>query len=263
MPRRAALVACVLTLAAPPVASARSVDFTAMTFNIASAVDTGNDLAPLASAIGATGAGVVGLQEVDRSWSRSDSLDQPQDLATRLGMQWSFDPNVNCAALDFDQDGFCQYGTAILTRYPLLASATRQYRLPVPSWDEPRGLARVGVVVGGRRLTVFNTHLSIHRAARRAQVRYIVRVLAGVRGPVILLGDLNARPNSPEIALLRARLVDVARAAHLHRPTAGTHRIDYVFASRGVHVLSVRVATNPGPPVSDHRPLVARLRIGR
>lgn len=253
------LVAC--ALAAPAPAPARPVDFTAMTFNIASAVETDNDLGPLADAIARARAGVVGLQEVDRSWSRSDGLDQAQDLATRLGMGWSFDANLDCAALDFDQDGFCQYGTAILSRYALLASATRQYRLPVPSWDEPRGLAQVGVIVGGRRLTVFNTHLSAHPGPRRAQVRYILRVLARVRGPLILLGDLNARPSAPEIRLLRARLTDVAQAAHLTRPTVHAARIDYVFASRGIHVLSARVPS--GPRVSDHRPLVARLRIGR
>jgi endonuclease/exonuclease/phosphatase family metal-dependent hydrolase len=255
------LVAC--ALAAPVPAAARAVDFTAMTFNIESAVETDNQLGPLAGAMARAHAGVIGLQELDRSWSRSGSVDQPQVLAGMLGMQWSFDANVDCAALDFDQDGFCQYGTAILARYPLLASATRQYRLPGPSWDEPRGLARVGVIVGGRRLTVFNTHLSTHPAPRLTQVRYILRLLAGVHGPLILLGDLNARPNAPEIRLLRARLTDVARAARVRRPTAGGTRIDYVFASRGIHVLSARVQVSSGPPISDHRPLIARLRIGR
>ena len=263
MPRRAALVACLLTLTAAPVASARPVEFTAMTFNIASAVETDNDLGPLAGAIARARAGVVGLQEVDRSWSRSNSLDQAQDLAARLRMNWSFDPNFDCAELDFDDDGFCQYGTAILSRYALLASATRQYRLPVPSWDEPRGLAQVGVIVGGRRLTVFNTHLSTHVGPRLAEVRYILRVLARVRGPLILLGDLNARPDAREIRLLRARLTDAALAAHVTRPTGRSARIDYVFASRGIRVLSAFVPRTSGPPISDHRPLIARLRIGR
>src|SRR5256885_16933424 len=109
MLRRVALLAGCLALAAPGVASARPVAVTVMTFNIASAVETDNDLGPIAGAIQSANPGVVGLQEVDRSWSRSDSLDQPADLASRLRMRWSFDANVDCVAEDLDEDGFCQY----------------------------------------------------------------------------------------------------------------------------------------------------------
>lgn len=261
MPRRVALLACCLALAVPAAASARPVDVTVMTFNIASAVETDNDLGPIASTIGRANPGVVGLQEVDRSWSRSDSVDQPADLAARLGMHWSFDANLDCASQDLDEDGFCQYGTAILSRYALRASATRQYRLPRPSWDEPRGLAQIGVTIGGHRLTVFNTHLSAHPPTRREQVRYILNVLRTVPGPLILLGDFNARPGATEIGWLRARLTDVARVGHVTRPTVGSTRIDYIFASRGIGVVSATVPHASARPVSDHRPLIARLRI--
>jgi len=256
-----AIVAAALA-AAPASASARSVDVTVMTFNIASAVETGNDLAPIADEIGAWSPDVVGLQELDRSWSRSDSLDQPAELASLLGMHWSFEANLDCASQDLDGDGFCQYGTAILSRYAFRSSATRRYRLPRPAGDEPRGLAQVGITVRGRRLQVFNTHLSVYPAARREQVRYILRVLAGIHGPFVLLGDLNARPNALEIRWLRARLTDVAQLAHVRRPTVGGTRIDYVFASRGIRVLSARVPPASARRVSDHRPLIARLRLG-
>jgi endonuclease/exonuclease/phosphatase family metal-dependent hydrolase len=260
-----ALGAAALAAAAPASAGARarSVDVTVMTFNIASAVETDNALEPIAGYIGRFQPDAVGIQEVDRSWSRSGSLDQAQELGDMLGMSWSFDANLDCAAEDLDGDGFCQYGTAVLTRYRLRASASRQYRLPHPAGDEPRGLAQIGVMIGGRRVTVFNTHLSVYAAARRQQVRYILRVLAGIRGPFVLLGDFNARPDAVEIRWLDARLVDAARVAHVRRPTVAGTRIDYVFASRGVQVLGARVPDPASPPVSDHRPLIARLRIGR
>jgi endonuclease/exonuclease/phosphatase family metal-dependent hydrolase len=257
-----ALGVAVLAGASPAAAAARPrpVVVTVMTFNIASAVETDNRLEPIADVISVIGPDVLGLQEVDRSWSRSGSVDQPRDLAQMLGMNWSFEANVDCAAMDLDGDGFCQYGTAILTPHPLRASATRQYRLTTPPGDEQRGLAEVGTTIGGRSVTVFNTHLSVRADARRAQVRDILRVLAGARGPFVLLGDFNARPNSPEIAPLRARLVDVAAVARVRTPTVPGTRIDYIFASRGVKVLGARVPG--GRPVSDHRPLVARLRFG-
>src|SRR3954452_11469960 len=263
MLRRVVLLAGCLALAAPAVASARPVDVTVMTFNIASAVETDNDLGPIASAIRRAHPGVVGLQEVDRSWSRSDSLDQPADLAARLGMRWSFDANVDCASQDFDEDGFCQYGTALLSRYALRASATRQYRLPNPFSEEPRGLAQIGITIARHRLTVFNTHLSFHPPTRRQQVGYILGVLRSVRGPFVLMGDLNVRPGATEIRWLRSRLTDAAQVEHVRRPTAGSTRIDYVFASRGIRVLSATVPLASAHRVSDHRPLIARLRIGR
>ncbi|MDQ6914524.1 MAG: endonuclease/exonuclease/phosphatase family protein [Actinomycetota bacterium] len=257
-----ALGAAALAAWLPATAAARPVDVTAMTFNIASAVETDNALEPIAGVIDAASPDAVGLQEVDRSWSRSGSLDQPRELGDMLGMSWSFDANLDCAAEDLDGDGFCQYGTAILTRYVLRASATRQYRLPRPTADEQRGLAEVGVTIRGRRVTVFNTHLSVDVSARRQQVRYILRVLAAVHGPFVMLGDFNARPDAPEIHWLDARLVDAAKVAHVRRPTVAGTRIDYVFASRGVKVLSARVPAPSARPASDHRPLIARLRIG-
>jgi endonuclease/exonuclease/phosphatase family metal-dependent hydrolase len=262
MLRRLALLAACLALAVPAAASARPADFTVMTFNIASAVETDNDLGPIAAAIGHVHPTVVGLQEVDRSWSRSDSLDQPADLAARLRMRWSFDANLDCTSQDLDQDGFCQYGTAILSRYALRASATRQYRLPQLAGDEPRGLAQVGTTISGHRLTVFNTHLSALAAGRRRQVRYILGVLRSIRGPFILMGDFNARPGATEIRWVRARLTDAALVGHVTRPTVGSTRIDYVFASRGIRVLSATVPLASARRVSDHRPLIARLRIG-
>lgn len=246
-------------LAAP--AGAASREATLMTFNIASAVETGNDLDLIADAIELRDPDVVGLQEVDRSWSRSDSLDQADELALRLGMSASFDPNLDCSSLDFDGDGVCSYGTAVLSRLPLRATAGREYRLPLAfQGDEPRGLAQVGVNVRGRSLTVFNTHLSAHHSSRMPQVRAILRILAATRPPYVLLGDFNSRPSSPEVRLLRARLGDAAQLMRVRRPTVGNTRIDHVFVSRGVKVLSAFVPPASSRRVSDHRPLVVRVR---
>ena len=255
------LLATALALACPALAGAAPRQLTVMTFNVASAVETGNDLDPIADAIERREPQVVGLQEVDRSWSRSDSLDQAEELAVRLGMSFRFDPNLDCSALDYDNDGMCRYGTAILSRLALRAAAGREYRLPVVhEGDEPRGLAQVGITVRGRGVTIFNTHLSAHRASRLPQVRAILRILAATRPPYVLLGDFNASPRSPEIRLLRSRLVDAAQVAGLKRPTVGNTRIDHVFASRGMKVLRAFIPPLTSARVSDHRPLVVRLQ---
>ena len=255
----AVVVACLVAPAPAGAAGQRTV--TVMTFNIASAVETTNDLDPIADAIELQQADIAGIQEVDRSWSRSDSLDQAQELALRLGMTYRFDPVVDCSADDNDNDGFCRYGTAILSRFSLRAATARDYALPRAGREEPRGLAEVGVDVRGRRLTVFNTHLSQVRAAHSAQVREIWRVISRTRGPYVLMGDFNARPNSPDIVWLRRRLADAAQLMHVQRPTVGNTRVDYVFVSKGITVLSARVPPGSARRVSDHRPLVVKLRL--
>jgi endonuclease/exonuclease/phosphatase family metal-dependent hydrolase len=258
----AVIAACLIAaVAAPSAGAAGARTLTVMTFNIASAVETDNDLDPIADAIELQEADVAGLQEVDRSWSRSDSLDQARELALRLGMTYRFDPVVDCSEKDVDNDGLCRYGTAILSRFSLRAATARDYSLPRAGDEEPRGLAEVGVNVRGRRLIVFNTHLSEVAAARRAQVREILRVVTATRGPYILMGDFNARPNAPEVGWVRRRLTDAAKLMHVQRPTVGNTRIDYVFASRGITVLSARVPPASARRVSDHRPLVVKLRM--
>jgi endonuclease/exonuclease/phosphatase family metal-dependent hydrolase len=204
---------------------------------------------------------VVGLQEVDDSWSRSGSVDQAYELAAALEMDFRFFPNLDCSALDQDGDGFCRYGTAVLSRLAVVPESERTYRLPGRAGDEPRGLGQVSVAVGRRWLTVFNTHLGLRRDTRVRQVRAILRILSQAPEPYVLLGDFNATPASREIGLLRSRLVDAAGVAHLRRPTAGNRRIDYIFASRGVRVIRAFIPSGSERRVSDHRPLVARLRL--
>jgi endonuclease/exonuclease/phosphatase family metal-dependent hydrolase len=257
----AAALLVLSALGAPGARAAGPRTLTVMTFNIASAVETNNELDPIADAIDLQEADVAGLQEVDRSWSRSDSLDQAQELALRLGMSYRFDPILDCSAIDTDGDGFCRYGTAVISRFSMRAATARDYSLPRAGGEEPRGLAEVGVNVRGRRLIVFNTHLSEVAAARRAQVQEILRVVTATRGPYLLMGDLNARPNAPEIGWLRRRLTDAARLMHVQRPTVGNTRIDYVFASKGITVLAAHVPPASARRVSDHRPLIVKLRL--
>ena len=85
--------------------------------------------------------------------------------------------------------------------------------------------------------------------------------------PVILLGDLNLTPDSPDFARLldESTLRDVM-GGRRWRPTwqAGfwplALRIDHVLVSPEVCVEAVEVGPSIG---SDHRPVIAQLRLAR
>ena len=214
---------------------------------------------------------VVGLQEVDRSWSRSGGADQAAELGRLLGMRSHFVATLDCAASDREGDGLCQYGTAILSRFPIVPGSARRYRLPARTGEEPRVVARVAIDVRGRVVDVFNTHLSYREATRSRQVAVVKRLLRFDRRPFVLTGDLNALPFALDMVDLRRVARDAAMAAG--RPGLRTTalpnpvRLDYVILPRPpfdgpprpVLALSARVVY--GVRVSDHRPLVASILV--
>ena len=238
------------------------------TFNIHHGVgaDGRLDLARTADVISATGASVVGLQEVDRALSaRSDWVDQAAWLGERLGMDV-----VHGATIDRDPpdptvpDGpRRRYGNALLSAHPV--RSWRALPLPGDPRREARGLVDALVDVGGTTVRVAVTHLQNRsRGTRREQAAHVVRLLgepADPRAPTILLGDMNAGPDTPEMRTLTAVLVDVwAAVGNGPGPTFEARhpfaRIDYVLVSEELVPVAAEVVDTRA---SDHRPVVADL----
>jgi endonuclease/exonuclease/phosphatase family metal-dependent hydrolase len=106
---------------------------------------------------------------------------------------------------------------------------------------------------------IYATHLQHNSAAsRQLQAAAILQEISGSDTSMLLLGDLNARPDDPEIVLLLTELVDAWTEAGLgpgytySAPTPYA-RIDYVLHSD--EVVS-RVAAVLATDVSDHLPVV-------
>ncbi|MGP9537892.1 endonuclease/exonuclease/phosphatase family protein [Brachybacterium sp. AOP43-C2-M15] len=266
------------------------------------------DLVRTAAEISALGADVIGLQEVDvRFGDRSGHEDQASRLGELLGMQVAFGaaidrpPHVAGGARR-------RYGVALLTRHELLDPAMH----PLPEHPgceplhEPRGVLSAHVRRSdGAELTALVTHLdNLRREHRTAEVQGIVRRAEELDGPVasdghrarpaVLMGDMNASPDSPELAVLAAtgwreaarelERADAAAHSPLRRlgralpvlgavlPGRGTaprpthparfpvRRIDALWVRGPLEVESLRV----GPRgASDHRPVLATLRSPR
>jgi endonuclease/exonuclease/phosphatase family metal-dependent hydrolase len=169
-----------------------------------------------------------------------------------------------------------QYGTLILSRYPILECTNTLLRRVAA--EEQRGLTLALVNVHGVPLQFFNTHLHTTEAARLLQTQDIAAVLdAAPAGPRLVVGDFNARSTLtatvPEMEPIYARLIDSWRAAPLpetsnpegYTPPADidrdpTSRIDYVFASGDVEADGTFVPVDGTTRLAaDHYPVVADL----
>jgi endonuclease/exonuclease/phosphatase family metal-dependent hydrolase len=235
-----------------------------MTFNIHHGQGTDGvlDLARIAQVIRASGAGIAGLQEVDRNYGRrSDWADQAAELAALLSWQVAYGANID---RDPPAPGRprSQYGNAVLSRYPIARwENTHLFR---SAGVEQRGLLHAEITVPGVPLHVYVTHLdAFSETDRLHQARQVARLVAG-HDPAVLLGDFNARPQAPEIGTVRAVLTDTWTAAAGGDPPAvppaeaPAARIDYIFISRRLSAAWTRVSTDD-PAASDHTPVVSRL----
>jgi endonuclease/exonuclease/phosphatase family metal-dependent hydrolase len=211
------------------------------------------DLEGIARAVQASGAEVVGLQEVTRGWYSSGSADLLAWLGGRLRIPHAV----------FAGESDRQSGNALLSRRPILASGVV---------DLPRGRAALArnylwadVDLGaGQRLRVVVTHLHSAKVSwaptlRVAQVTRVVQDWGG-RPATVLLGDLNAAPDSPEVGLLAAAGLGDAwwtgggsAADELTHPSDWpVQRIDYVWLSPDLRATGFSAADSTA---SDHRAL--------
>ncbi len=241
-------------------------------------LDRTRHLECIATVIRESGADIVGLQEVDRYWSRSGGLDQTQVLAEALGMEPAFAPNWLPEGGSVGGNA-PQYGVALLSRWPL--RAIRHVLHGTPEGWEPRGVLIATVQFpGGGTLQVANTHLQVDPpdrsgAARDQRVDGIAVALRGIgtsEGPALLMGDFNAEPGSPEIAALEGEgsgWRDCWTAVRGDEPgytipaliaAPPSRRIDYLFVDEETTVTHAEVVIDDRTRVaSDHYPVIVDL----
>ncbi|HEY9289951.1 MAG TPA: endonuclease/exonuclease/phosphatase family protein [Microlunatus sp.] len=251
--------------AAPAQARPGARPLTVMSFNIHHGAGTDEvlSLPRIADVIKANGADVIGLQEVDRHYSeRSEWADQPAELAELLGYHVVFGANID-EEPPAEGRPRIQYGTAILSRYPITAwQNTHLFQSPD---QEQRGLLEASIDVNGKEFRFYDTHLAASSESdRQEQARQIIDLIEHDR-PGVLVGDMNAEPTAPEIKTLAADLDDTWLTAGEGDPStfpaeAPTKRIDMIFGTGRVQpVRSAVVDTDP--VASDHRPVTAKIII--
>lgn len=226
------------------------------------------DLQRIADEIEATGADVIGLQEVDNHWGdRSGWQDQAAELAELLDMHYAYGAN-----LDLDpgegQTERRQYGVAVLSRYPIL-SAQNHLLTNIEYPDRPteqRGVLHTVINYRGAHLDFYNTHLDHQRAEQRiSQVSEILDIVDQSRGTAILVGDLNTTPETTEVSMLTTDgpFVDAfgdSDGDFTYPAEDATKRIDYILAADALEITEPAVLTTQA---SDHLPIAATVSFRR
>jgi endonuclease/exonuclease/phosphatase family metal-dependent hydrolase len=187
------------------------------------------DLARIAGEL--AGADLIALQEVERYWRRSGLVDQPAELAQRLGMPyWVYGPGVDlhldAPAADVPAGARRQFGNMLLARTPLLFS--RNHLLPKYASTGPMSLQRsaleAAVMTAAGPLRVYSVHLThLSAQTRLPQVLRLLQIhreacvegaplACGAIAPewvdaglpvampreAVIMGDFNMEPGSAE-----------------------------------------------------------------
>jgi endonuclease/exonuclease/phosphatase family metal-dependent hydrolase len=230
-----------------------------MTYNIHVGVgmDKKLDLQRIANVILKEKPDLVGLQEVDRGVKRTEGKDEIAELAKLTRMDYAFAHN-----LDF-QEG--QYGVAILSRFLIQRIDHQKYQNLREA--ERRGMLRVEIEVGGRTIDFVTTHLDYQYAdGRLFETEQMLKFLAGVEHPLIVVGDFNDEPSGTSYELMMKGFDDLwitsrARGAGLTYPAdKPVKRIDYIFTKK-TDGWRTKKAWVVETLASDHLPLVADVEL--
>lgn len=210
---------------------------------------------------------IVGLQELDVNWDpRSKFVDQAALIAKGTGMEYRFARIYQLPNADPSKPPR-EFGVGMLSRYPIKAFTNHvitrlstQDPNPVPK--PLPGFLDATVDVNGTPVRVLNVHLDFRRdpAVRKMQVADMLAAMGTSKMPTLMFGDMNARPDAPELEPLFKRLNDswpYSQGPGLTGPARNPGgKIDYVLMSDDFRTVRTWV---PKVYASDHFPVVAEL----
>ena len=251
------ILACVLFFSAVPAAAKKTLRV--MTYNIHVGVGTDKklDLQRIADVINAEKPDLVGLQEVDRGVKRTEGKDEIAELAAMTRMNFAFAPN-----LDY-QGG--KYGVAILSRLPIKNTVHRMFENKREA--ERRGMLKVEIELEGKTVNFVTTHLDYQfEDGRLFETEQLLKFLEGVKGPLIVVADLNDTPAGSAYKLMDTVFDDAWSASRTkgdgfsYPADKPLKRIDHIFYRTGGR-LRAKKAWVVQTLASDHVPVVAELEV--
>ncbi len=238
-----------------------------MTYNVHHCMGRDGKISPnrIAAIIARHDPDIIALQELDTT----EHMHQAEVIAKKLAMTFHFHPSLAV------RKG--HRGNAIFSKFPI--RLVRNGNLPRLSEKrflepilEPRGALWVEIEVRGKKVQVFNTHLSLSAAEGLLQIK----ALCGTDwignpecvGPVVFCGDLNSLPGSKICKQLGQTLKNTHFELANHRPLKTLpsfyplRLIDHVFVGSGIQTTKIQVPrTILEKTASDHLPLIVDIQI--
>ncbi len=182
-------------------------------YNIANGREVDHDMQKLADDIISQRLDIVGLQEVDRFAKRSKFIDTVKVLSEMTGLEYfSYTKAIGIAGDSATYGTAGQYGTAILSRYPIKRAKSMKLESGL---YEQRMLGSAEIDVDGVLINFFNTHLSYEdEGVRRTQFMALDDAISGVEN-CFVTGDFNVSSLS-EFAYVNS----LSRVCTLRNPLA-------------------------------------------
>lgn len=226
-----------------------------MTYNIHHGADVSEQttLDSMAYYIGNARIDVVGLQEVDSMCLRSGIVDQPARLGELSGMD-------HCFTRHFSYQGGA-YGQGLLSS--IAVTNIRNFRLPVFPLEDGK---EVSVLLADlhpgpdKKLTIGVVHLDYRSSQSRIhQIDLLLESLSDIKN-LVLLGDFNAYPGSPEMLKLMQYFnrYEIDRDPPTFPAINPDRRIDFVLVNKESDLRIVDEFVDQ-IPYSDHLPVITTL----
>ena len=230
-------------------------DIKLMTFNTQHClnyIEKTIDFSLMADVVRRFDADVVGLNEMYFGGEAPDFSDQ----VGRLAELCDYPYHTFGLALKGGPHG--EYGNGTMSR--LVPASRELISIPSPEdgeYHEPRVIIKTRYENG---LTVLVSHFGLGEEEKKNAVRTALAHIE--KEKCVLMGDFNMTPDCPILSPIFEAMKDTATAAAhacLSYPSPEPiKKIDYIFVSRDIEVLSADV---PDAVASDHRPHVATVRI--
>ncbi|MBQ9780989.1 MAG: endonuclease/exonuclease/phosphatase family protein [Clostridia bacterium] len=227
--------------------------FTLASFNICSAhfkegAYTEENLRLVAEKITESRADVIALQEVDQGVARSKGVDMPARLSELTGISHHYFIKIR----DF-QGG--QYGTAILSKYPITAAETLNFPVKIATQGTSCGYCVLDV--DGIPVTVFNTHLSIENEEANTEciscLGDILKHHADTKGAFLCCGDFNTSPEKVKTYIPWVTL------AHNGLHTYADRSIDHVLYVAPIKTSNTRTMDTQYDGTTDHHMVITEV----
>ena len=85
--------------------------------------------------------------------------------------------------------------------------------------------------------------------------------MKSIKNPVFLAGDMNAQPDSPEMAFLRKGWDDLTNRELTYSTMKPSMKIDYIYSRKGNGVKLLETSVGKEKILSDHFPVIADIEM--